>query len=142
MVAIPYENERCCSIVELGGLFEFRIAGCVMLDPELRARFFQERFDGGSRGDGLLDIEFGGGQAIEFALFGIVVQVAADEHRAGVRQPEKEHLMTGRMPGRGLNDHGFVPEDVVFVLLDDHRFAGFERAEKGRNGARRGYRKT
>ena len=129
---------RMALFVKFGGLAKRAHGVEVMLNPELGTGLLQEGFDHGARGEGLLRVVFGGGNKIRFALFGIVIEVAAQDDRAGFRELQEKDLMAGRVAGRGHDDHSAVAEDVVGGLAQDYGFAVPERAVILRFGARRG----
>src|SRR5438105_2553635 len=90
-----------------------------MLDPELRSSLSQQSFYGRARGGSLGGIEFGRRNAIELALFGIVIEVAAEHDRPGLCQLQKQHLMIRRMSGCRFDDHRSITKNVVIGAAYD-----------------------
>ena len=102
-------------LVVFGRLLQVGVGRKVVLNPELRAGGLQKLVEGGSGGACLLGVELERRDAIERALFRIVVEIAAQHDASGFGKLHVQHLMSGRMPGSRLDDDGAVAEDVVVV---------------------------
>ena len=63
--------------VELRSFPELRIRRVVVLNPKLGAGFLQESLDGRSGRDGLIRIEFGGRDLVQFAFLGVMIEITA-----------------------------------------------------------------
>src|SRR6185437_5934032 len=89
-----------CSVIECWRLAQPAVPDVVMLNPEGRARCFQESLDLLPGASGLLLVEIKHGNAIERSLLGKMVQVSGQQDRAGMLQPYQQHLVAGRMSRR------------------------------------------
>src|SRR5947207_2691366 len=69
-------------------------------------------------------------EILEFALRRIVVEIAAEHDRLGFREFHEQGLVTGRVARGRKNDDRSVTEHIV-VTVEDHGFAGLERAKLG-----------
>ena len=95
-----------------------------MLDPHLRAGLLQQRVDRGPRRRGLLLI-VGRRDLLQRPLRRVVIQVAGQHQRSGLRELEKQRLVAGRVPGRRDQQDRPVAEHVVVAFQLD-RFAALE----------------
>src|SRR5579872_7465163 len=84
-------------IVIFRRLLQLPERGEIVLDPKLRAGFLEEDLDVGPRLDGLVAVELVHRNLAELALLRVVIQVAAEHHRAGFGELQKENLVRGRM---------------------------------------------
>jgi hypothetical protein len=101
-----------------------------VLDPELRAILFYELFDHRPAPGGLLLVGVEGRNLLERDLFGIVIEIARQQHVPGVGELEKQRLVPGRMTRRGLDDHGAVAKHIMILAVQHNRFAVGEALEK------------
>src|SRR5208282_3474159 len=111
------------SLVVCGRLFELGIPDQIVLNPKLSVGLLQKRFDGDAGRDGLVRIEFGGGDKLALPLLRVMIQIAAEHYWPGLRELQKQDLMAGRMAGRGLNDDALIAKHVVVGGCDEHRLA-------------------
>src|SRR5882762_7712978 len=118
-------------LVELWRFLQFRVADEIVLDPKLRARFLQEGVDRHSTRTSLLLVELERRDSIQGFLRRIVIEIAGQYDPAGLGQLHIQNLVALGVPGSGLDDDAAVAEHVVFIVLEDDRFA-FLQGRKSR----------
>src|SRR5678815_3906143 len=91
-----------------------------MLNPHLRTGGFQKLFSLLSRFTSLFAVGIESGYTIECALLRIVVEISSEQNRSGFGEFEKEHLMTGCVPGRIFQDDGPITEHIMIGTLHEN----------------------
>ena len=87
-----------------------------MLDPHRGTGFPEKLLHLHTRGAGHRRVKIEGWNAIEGSLLGQVVEVTLEQQIAEMFQPQEQHLVTGRVAGRGFDDNAAVAEYVVVLV--------------------------
>src|SRR5262245_11145419 len=103
-----------------------------MLNPQLRAAGFQESFEILPAFTREVSVKVEGWDAIERALFGIVIEVSRKHHRSGLCEFQEQHLMARSMAWSELDDDGSVAENIVIGALHEDCLGIFKLCVVGR----------
>src|SRR5260370_38672317 len=97
----------------------------IVLDPELRAGFFDKSFYCSPARERLIAIELKTRGFVRVTFFLIVIQISGQQDRPRLCKLQIRHLMPGRVPVRSLDDHRAVAEHVIILPIKPFGLAVF-----------------